>query len=401
MKYLFLSMSFILFFALFGCSDPDLANPQVDREKLSLQTVKNAVARNAICNNGGAYTYYLRPGTGEGLNRWVIFTEGGGACSSISECETRFASEKGKMVPATETTIVREGIFEISPTQNPDFWDWNHVFLNYCSSDGWTGNKAASVETGEFHFQGYLIVKSVIEDLLDSSLTTPSLSKADFLVFAGGSAGGQGQINNLDRVAEQIHVVRPEAKIVGVTDSFYHPPVPPYEVGVVPVAYTKDNIPNGTIGASYDFWGAKPDETCVTDNSNDPGVCMNGQIAYEYLNTRNFVFEDQFDEERMRKLGVFDTNPEPPIQCTAFTAEQSAWIMPYSEIVRDSVKTAAHFGGGFSTAAGFHTALMERARFVDFYVDGSNYRTVLGNWVFERPGPQRVVDDTPCSNSNN
>src|SRR5262245_4669010 len=52
-------------------------------------TVRNAATRHAVCNDGSPAIYYFRPGTGTGVNRWVIFLGGGGFCYSVTACQLR------------------------------------------------------------------------------------------------------------------------------------------------------------------------------------------------------------------------------------------------------------------------------------------------------------------------
>jgi hypothetical protein len=367
---------------------------------MKLVQVKNATTRMAVCNNGDPFVYYYRPGFEENANKWVIFLQGGGGCNNVSDCEARWTSEQGKMIAPTASTKPSDGIFSTDATRNPDFYNYNQVFMEYCSSDGWMGDTSYPdiewIAGGTLHFRGYLIVKAVIEDLINPALYGPNLSSATFVLFAGGSAGGEGQLANVDRVAAMLPNV---GKILGVTDSYYHPLVQNYpDSPTTPV----DLATMPGFGPSYTYWKARPNESCVAapENALRPSFCMTGPGTYSYLKTPTFIYEDQLDENRQREIGVIENDLNPPINCSIYSLEQRNYLIAYAKVVREAMQglaTAPAFGGGFSTAVGYHTALTHPTRYFDEKVNGMSYAEVLGNWVFDRQGETKlVIDAIPC-----
>src|SRR3954447_5608217 len=97
----------------------------------------------ALCNDGTAPVFYFQPGSGGDRNKWVILFQDGGGCITEAACITRgrgnryFLSGVGPDIPAT---TVSDGILSTVPSVNPDFAGFNHVFLHYCSSDGYAGD---------------------------------------------------------------------------------------------------------------------------------------------------------------------------------------------------------------------------------------------------------------------
>jgi hypothetical protein len=102
----------------------------------------------------------------------------------------------------------------------------NHVFIHYCSSDGWSGTQS-DVAVDTFHprrteepiqmrlsFRGSSIVDAVIDTLRqdgvmgsglmftlgEEEVAMPDLDDAGFVFFVGASAGGGGVITHVDRV---------------------------------------------------------------------------------------------------------------------------------------------------------------------------------------------------------
>lgn len=107
------------------------------------------------------------------------------------------------------------GILSSSATTNPHWYDANHVFIPYCSSDIWSGN--AQAPPNQMAFLGSRIIDEVIKELLK----TPSYRFADakFVLLAGSSAGAAGVMINLDRVAGMIAASGSRADVRGLADS--------------------------------------------------------------------------------------------------------------------------------------------------------------------------------------
>ena len=79
-------------------------------------------------------------------------------------------------------------VFSASSEVNPAFAGYIKVYVPYCSSDEHSGNKEASEETGNFHFNGRNIVSAVVDDLhATGTLGHPG---GEHVVLAGASAGG-------------------------------------------------------------------------------------------------------------------------------------------------------------------------------------------------------------------
>lgn len=89
------------------------------------------------------------------------------------------------------------GILSPLATENPYWYNANHVFVPYCSSDSWSGRRTKPESRDSFRFMGSLIVRQVIADLIPLGLGN---AQGTDLLMAGSSAGGLGVMLNLDRV---------------------------------------------------------------------------------------------------------------------------------------------------------------------------------------------------------
>ena len=70
--------------------------------------------------------------------------EGGGWCYDEQEClersKTRFGSSKSWPPVIIDIDQLVGGILSDSSTVNPDFCNWNKIFINYCDGASFTGD---------------------------------------------------------------------------------------------------------------------------------------------------------------------------------------------------------------------------------------------------------------------
>ncbi|MCC6388053.1 MAG: hypothetical protein IT302_11805 [Dehalococcoidia bacterium] len=217
------------------------ATPALQRHDLDTKLFPNA-----ICNDGSPAILFFRPYEGEAnRDKWVIGLAGGGACASPQECadrwcgvDTNFNSDNMSTDFAGNASAA-DGIFARRP-ENP-FANWNHVFVRYCSSDMWAGRgaslkvSATDPSTGKpvefaIAMTGSYVIDAALATLkqgpgiapltyVRTRTTMPDLDNAREVVFAGGSAGGLGIINNLDRVASGLRSGPNPPVVRGLIDS--------------------------------------------------------------------------------------------------------------------------------------------------------------------------------------
>ena len=159
----------------------------------------NAVGGKCLDGSPAGY-YYEAPPSGSDGSFWVIYLEGGGYCASKSSCTQRAGTIYGSSTnwPAI---VTGEASFSSSKTENPYFWDGHHVFAPYCAGDVHSGPIATPTkETWGFYFDGHLIVKHIIADLMDKY----KLNEAKNVLLTGCSAGGLGTFVNLDYVQDTL-----------------------------------------------------------------------------------------------------------------------------------------------------------------------------------------------------
>lgn len=100
-----------------------------------------------------------------------------------------------------------KGLMSSDERENPTFYNFNHVYVPYCSSDAWLGNNYnpnitynSENKTGDFSFQGSVIFRAVIDDLCDLGMNT--LSE---VILVGSSIGGVAVINHIQWVKKRLN----------------------------------------------------------------------------------------------------------------------------------------------------------------------------------------------------
>ena len=85
------------------------------------------------------------------------------------------------------------------------------MWVPYCSSDEHAGNRDASAETANLHFNGKNIVSDVVDQLMAHPLAGQTIEK---IVIIGFSAGGAGVARNCDFMADKFAALGSTAKVV-------------------------------------------------------------------------------------------------------------------------------------------------------------------------------------------
>jgi hypothetical protein len=359
--------------------DPQAQAAPERTNQLKKYEVQNATARKAVCNDGSPAVYYFRPGAGEGRKKWVIFLQGGGACSSDAECAERWKNQRGLMTSngANETAHF-DGIFSLNKQHNPDFADFNHVHVKYCSSDTFLGDTEHTINGQRVQFRGHHIVNAVIEDLMNPQIIRHSnLREATEVIFCGSSAGAFGAQNNIDRLSATLSW----AKVKGILDSSWKPIAEPYGANLkgkpVPTAES-----GGTTVHSY--WNSVLDDSCVAGSPGKANYCSFTMHLYPFLSTPVFIYRDQRDRRHVGDMGAVEPYDKGEVE----------YLKDYMAKSRASLKDVKAF---FAPAIGEHTALAEHF-FYTVKIEGHTFAETLGNWYHGRSGPVRLMTDEETAN---
>ena len=191
----------------------------------------------ALCTDGTPSGYYFEKSK-TGSKKWVIWIQGGGLCQSNADCVSRQGGDLGTSSTWSKTQRGAQ-LQSTDASENPDFHEWNMLYLKYCSGDVWTGTQAkptdpwaaaggaalshdlryvggsarhASVDTAsdsKFSFTGHTNLAVAVAE----AKAHLGLAAATDVVLTGCSAGGIGTFYNADWLASQFDAA--QTKVVG------------------------------------------------------------------------------------------------------------------------------------------------------------------------------------------
>ena len=79
-------------------------------------------------------------GYGNGSSKWIIHLEGSGWCYKEDACVDRSKTNLGSSKAWYPTFDFALGFLSDYPELNPDFYNWNLAFVNYCDGASFVGN---------------------------------------------------------------------------------------------------------------------------------------------------------------------------------------------------------------------------------------------------------------------
>ncbi|KAL2517351.1 Pectin acetylesterase 7 [Abeliophyllum distichum] len=159
---------------------------------INITFIDSAVSKGAVCLDGSPPAYHFDKGFGDGIDNWLVYLEGGGWCETESKCKARAHSIYGSSFRKPKIFYF-DGILSKTHMNNPDFYNWNRVFVRYCDGSSFTGNVKEVNPATNLYYRGARIFKVVVEDLLDKGMKYASNA-----ILTGCSAGGLATILNCD-----------------------------------------------------------------------------------------------------------------------------------------------------------------------------------------------------------
>jgi hypothetical protein len=184
-------------------------------QQLNLVLLSDSLKDGAACLDGSAPAYYYRPGTGTGVNKWLLFHEGGGWCTSLNDCLGRSKTTLGSSKTYPATANENSGYFSTSATVNPLMYNWNVVYFKYCDGASFSGNNdtVTPVNGTPLYWRGYRNLLAYLKDL-----NTKRLQAGTDFVISGCSAGGLATYLHVDWWKQQVPAT---ATVRGMPDSGY------------------------------------------------------------------------------------------------------------------------------------------------------------------------------------
>lgn len=348
--------------------------------------VRDAIARKAVCNDGSPSGYYFAPTT-SGSTVWIIHLQGGGFCYDNESCVSR------KNNPTKDTSVSSlhwetnppegEGNGILSPNlpENPYFFDANHVYMRYCSSDFFSGNRDLQIFDPihgliPWYFHGRDIIRTTFEDLgspIDPEL--PSLQDASKVLLSGGSAGGVSIFPVLDWAAGQLESMYGISYVRGLSDAGWLVDISPYLPYIQPISVQ--------LQSAYSYWYAQGnlDSDCEAANTGNEWRCFVGKFAYNNIGTPIFIYNSQYDRDALLVLGAIQPYDESE--------------MRYREQYRSEIVVSLRpesIMNAFVPISEEHAIAVhpESQRVI---INGLSLQDLVGPWFFDAAGIRKLIQD--------
>ncbi|XP_047055022.1 pectin acetylesterase 5-like [Lolium rigidum] len=185
----------VLLLLLLAASDPPCCRLfGAPPEPVELTLLAGATEKGAVCLDGTPPGYHLKRGSGDGASKWLVHLEGGGWCSTVKDCSNRKMSALGSSNFMKPILFGGAGILGSDQQLNPDFYNWNKVYVRYCDGASFSGDTEGRAQDGSIlHFRGLHIYEAVIDELMRKGL-----ANATQALLTGCSAGGLATILHCD-----------------------------------------------------------------------------------------------------------------------------------------------------------------------------------------------------------
>jgi len=350
-------------------------------------TLVDQQLRGAACLDGSAPGYYIREASTDwGANRWVLHAQGGGWCYNEQDCADRAGKDLGSSKFWANTTNCYgrcDGILSPDSALNPDFHDWNAVWLGYCDGTSFSGN-LSTVHFG-LHYRG----RANLDAALDSLLAR-GLSNASNVVFTGGSAGGLATYFHLDHVAKRVRRWAPSVKVVGLGDAGFFLDHEVYQ-GHGRHEYTEN------MTYLYDMAAPVTHAACHDAHKGaDAWMCFFAQHIIPHIATPVFIAEGLYDSWQMDNiLQLGCGNPTPQETCDP---EQMDAFYAYGRAMKATISPLVVWKnrGAFASACLVHCQSVYNTgedRWASWRIGGLYLREVFANFYFGRNGTTVAIDE--------
>ena len=256
----------------------------------------------ALCNDGSIPAFWIRPGTGAGQSRWVVWLEGGGQCIDKKSCTERVLDNGSAKFTTSAgfTPGVGDGVLSPVAAVNPILYSANTVLVHYCSSDFWSGAFSSNrtfdgSDPTTWNFQGRRIA---IAAIMSVQKLVPSFTKAKAILLGGSSAGAIG----ITVTANDILPVLPaSADIRLANDAGFTLNLGQYDPDAAS-PYIYPGNPNAfetTFQDGMNLWHGRGDAKCdeAAQTGRERLDCYNTSLVLQagYIDLPTFVAESQID----------------------------------------------------------------------------------------------------------
>ncbi|KAL8264085.1 hypothetical protein R6Q59_022215 [Mikania micrantha] len=225
----------------------------------------------------------------EGEEEEMALYHGGGWCHTIEDCVNRKTLSYGLGSSKLMSELNFSGILSNQQDQNPNFYNWNRVYMRYCDGSSFTGDVEEVDPANTLYFRGSRVFSAIVEELMNIGM-----KDAQNALLSGCSAGGLASILNCDK----FHAIFPSnPRVKCVSDAGYFPHVKDFS------GEYRFELYYDKIVALHGSVTSLPSE-CTSNMK--PGLCFYPQYTMPYIKTPIFIVNSAYDTWQVSNM--FATN---------------------------------------------------------------------------------------------
>ena len=251
---------------------------------MTLYKLDKAAKAGAVCLDGSPPAYYHRPGIGPNERSWIIHFNGGAWCFDANACVERSHGSLGSTKKLPKSPPIIQGINSPNPTVNPDFYDWNLVWVVYCDGASFTGNREKPITSKSSGQSIYLRGKRVLNAIINDLLYNRDFKSAESVILTGSSAGSMAAIFQADYIASKFP---PTVPVRVLADAGFFIDTSSIGGKNLQVAFKKVyEMQNASAGLN---------QACVRHLKDEPWRCFLPSVASLYVKTPMYVLNSAYD----------------------------------------------------------------------------------------------------------
>ncbi|XP_042019556.1 pectin acetylesterase 7-like isoform X1 [Salvia splendens] len=252
-------------------------------ELVPFTKVAFATERRAVCMDGSPGGYYYSAGSGDGAKNWLIYLMGGGWCADITTCQSLFNETRGSSKFSGSANFT--GILSPDKDINPDFYNWNRIYVFYCDQSSFLGDTEVDGQGQKVQFRGSKIFDAVVEDLL-----VKGMAIGKNVILSGRSAGGLATILHCDNFRARLPIA---CRVKCLSDAGFF-----IRAENVPNADYREQFFASTI-MLHKISRFLP-ATCT--KRMDPNLCLFPENIVGHVRTPLFILNSAFDYFQLRTI---------------------------------------------------------------------------------------------------
>ncbi|XP_075102967.1 pectin acetylesterase 8-like isoform X3 [Nicotiana tabacum] len=339
--------------------------------------------------------YHLDRGYGTGLRSWIITIDGGGWCSSISDCHNRSNSVLGSSTKMLPPQVRFSGILHNDLRINPDFYNWNRVRVRYCDGSSFTGDVDDVDPDTKLYYRGARIFRAIMNDLSRKGMQT-----AENAILSGTSAGGLATILNCDKFKS---LLPDDARVKCVADAGFF-------INAKTISGTSDiqDEYKRVVTLHGSAKNLPPSCTSIME----PSLCFFPRNVVPYVQTLLFIINSQYDLWQVEDTNVSNIlvpeylDPQRvwkncKVHISNCTLSQRIIIQDFGvEFLKAFLGLTPSFTRGYFITSCYSHGQIQSAR---YWFSANSPRLLnktiaeaVADWYFDRAEFHQYIDPYPC-----